>query len=103
MNSFVKNQWGIPEPSLDYIQSHPDVTESGVIDLVIVPGVGFDKHCARLGHGKGYYDCFLSKLLQSVKTIGVALDEQLVDVVPMDDHDRILDYLFTPSNIYEKS
>ena len=58
IEAFPRNKWGIPEPqgiafSRDGL---PD------IDLVIVPGVAFDSTCQRLGHGKGYYDCFLHRL-----------------------------------------
>lgn len=55
INSFAKNNWGIPEPSKDIIESSKDGTYSGEIDLVLLPGVAFDKNCNRLGHGKGYY------------------------------------------------
>ena len=56
ISKFPKNSWGIPEPTLDDIASSPeDGTPAGIIDLVLVPGVVFDKHCGRIGHGKGYY------------------------------------------------
>ena len=53
IQAFPKSKWGIPEPPLgpDFI----DATETGVIDLIVVPGCAFDKRCGRLGHGKGYY------------------------------------------------
>ena len=57
------------------------------IDLVIVPGVAFDKHNVRLGRGHGYYDRFLCALPDSAKTIGLAFDFQLVDKLPADSHD----------------
>jgi 5-formyltetrahydrofolate cyclo-ligase len=53
--SFPLSNWGIPEPSLDYIATKNDETESGTIDMIYVPGVAFDPKCGRLGHGRAYY------------------------------------------------
>lgn len=54
--SFPKSKWGIPEPTAEYLSSHPDVaSDAEALDLVVVPGVAFDATGARLGHGKGYY------------------------------------------------
>ena len=57
------------------------------IDLVVVPGIAFDKNNVRLGRGHGYYDRFLSGLPGRTKTIGLAFDFQLVDHLPKDSHD----------------
>ena len=61
------------------------------IDLIIVPGVTFDKDGNRLGHGKGYYDRILEKL--KVPKIGLAFEFQIVDKVPSESHDEKLDYI----------
>ena len=57
------------------------------IDLVVVPGVAFDKNNMRLGRGHGYYDRFLSSLSNRTKTIGLAFDFQVVEYLPKDSHD----------------
>lgn len=57
------------------------------LDLVVVPGVAFDKKYHRLGRGAGYYDRFLANLPKDVPTVGLAFDFQLVDVLPHQDHD----------------
>ena len=57
------------------------------IDLVVVPGVAFDKNNVRLGRGHGYYDRFLSSLPKRTKAIGLAFDFQVVDHLPQDSHD----------------
>ena len=54
---------------------------SGDFDLIIVPGVAFDRNGNRIGRGKGYYDRFLCQHLD-VKRIGICFDFQLVDEVP---------------------
>jgi 5-formyltetrahydrofolate cyclo-ligase len=55
INSFPRSKWGIPEPPKELIESYEDMTKSGLIDLILVPGVAFDVNCGRIGHGKGYY------------------------------------------------
>lgn len=63
------------------------------IDLVIVPGLAFTPDGKRLGRGKGHYDRFLLEV--SAPTIGVGFNEQLVDELPVDDHDVVLDRVMT--------
>ena len=57
------------------------------IDLVVVPGVAFDRYNVRLGRGHGYYDRFLCALPNKTKTIGLAFDFQVVENLPKDSHD----------------
>lgn len=63
------------------------------VDLVVVPGVSFDRRGHRIGHGMGYYDSLLKKL--SCKKIGLAYDMQLVDKVPDEPHDVAVDMIVT--------
>ena len=79
---------GIPEPTTPPYE--------GDIDLIIVPAVAFDKQGNRLGRGGGYYDRFLKK--QSHATfIGVGYDFQLVDEVPVRQHDQKMHRIILPS------
>lgn len=52
ISTFPKSKWGIPEPPAPQDLS---IENYGMIDVVFVPGVAFDRQCRRLGHGKGYY------------------------------------------------
>ena len=67
------------------------------IDLVIVPAVALDIKGNRLGRGKGYYDRLLPQCPQAYK-IGVALECQLLEELPVDPFDAPLDAVFTASN-----
>ena len=73
------------------------------LDLVVVPGVAFDRSGRRLGRGAGYYDRFLSRLSPHTATAGICFDEQLVDAVPHGEHDRIVDCVITPSKTVSTS
>ena len=73
------------------------------LDLVVVPGVAFDRSGRRLGRGAGYYDRFLSRLSPHTATAGICFDEQLVDAVPHGEHDRIVDCVITPSHTVSTS
>ena len=57
------------------------------LDLIIVPGVAFDKKGNRLGRGKGCYDRFLSRLPKKIPKIGLALRFQLLEKIPTTVHD----------------
>jgi len=85
-----KGSFGIYEP-----KNCQRKVQLGSIDLVIVPGVAFDKKNVRLGRGKGYYDEFLSKLTPGVTTVGLAFDIQIVDILPKDSHDKPVSKVIT--------
>ena len=61
------------------------------LDLVIVPGVGFDAHNNRLGRGKGYYDRLLKQTAGKVYSMGLAFDFQVLPKLPLDSHDMPVD------------
>ncbi len=65
------------------------------LDFILVPGVAFDPHGRRLGRGKGFYDRLLTRVRGA--TCGVAFDEQVVDAVPVEPHDIVLDCILTPT------
>ncbi len=67
----------------------------GEIDIVILPGLAFDKNLYRLGYGGGYYDRFLMDQ-KKAKKIGVLYPFQLIDQVPVESHDEKLDQLVLP-------
>lgn len=64
------------------------------LELIIVPGVAFDRRGGRLGRGAGYYDRFLKKAKQAVK-VGLCFREQIVKKIPMKHHDVRMDRIIT--------
>lgn len=67
-----------------------DCKEAPAPDLVITPGVAFSKAGNRLGYGGGFYDRFFAKHL-SVSKLGVAFDFQILEEIPLEEHDIVLD------------
>ena len=65
--------------------------EPNEIDLMIVPGVAFTRRGERLGRGKGFYDKYLSRKGFSAHTIGVCYPCQIVDSLPTEPHDKVMD------------
>jgi len=90
----ISGQFGIREPAPGCISLPLDD-----LDLVLVPGVAFDDTGHRLGRGKGFYD----RLLHNFKGMkaGIAFDEQVVETVPVEKTDVVMDYLVTPTRRIE--
>lgn len=76
--------YGIMEPTGELF------TDYDAIDVAIIPGMAFDSDGHRLGRGKGYYDRFLSRV-PSLYKIGLCFSWQMVDYVPYDEHDIMMD------------
>ncbi|MFH1441591.1 MAG: 5-formyltetrahydrofolate cyclo-ligase [Candidatus Omnitrophota bacterium] len=58
------------------------------LDLVIVPGIAFDKKGNRLGRGKGYYDFFLHQIPPETVSIGLAYNFQILPEIPTTNEDK---------------
>ncbi len=71
----------------------------GEIDLVIVPGLGFDTAGNRLGRGRGFYDRFLSHRDCAAVTCGVAFELQVLPEVPVEDNDICMNMLVTDRSV----
>lgn len=65
-------------------------TDYDVIDMIVVPGVAFDRQGNRLGRGRGYYDKIL-KETRVAKKVGICFDFQFVEEVPVDELDVRMD------------
>lgn len=91
-----KGSYGIMEPIPRLCKS----AGPSDIDLAIVPGVGFDKNLNRIGYGGGFYDKLLLLIPEEIKKIALCFNIQIVDRVPISEHDIKIDLLITESKIY---
>lgn len=73
--------------------------DPSTIDLVVVPGVAFTVGGQRLGQGGGWYDRFLSQLRNDATAVGVCFEPQLVDALPVESHDVVLDLVVTEAGV----
>jgi len=101
---FPKSKWGIPEPPNDGPPRVEALDDASDLDFFVVPGLAFDKHKGRMGQGAGFYDTYLERALsrskkkgEKLSLVGVTLDELLVESVPRDVHDVVLDSVLWPS------
>ncbi|WFD31777.1 5-formyltetrahydrofolate cyclo-ligase [Malassezia sp. CBS 17886] len=125
LHGLTANKWGIAEPPLERDASPREdrtwrwhtltaaLQESSGgsgLDLIILPGVAFDRRGARLGHGRGYYDRYVANARAFAAThgatppaaIALGLREQVFDdgCVPCGKHDMPVDLLVSPDGVY---
>jgi 5-formyltetrahydrofolate cyclo-ligase len=93
--------FGILEPKMELRDSPARRVEPAELDLVVVPGVAFDRTGGRLGHGKGYYDRFLRTVRSDATLVGFAFECQLFPSIPMQAHDVPVHKVITEKSVYE--
>jgi len=93
--------WGILEPKAELRARCDRRIGMDEVDLVMVPGVAFDRRGGRLGHGKGYYDKLLVTARADTPLIAVAFECQMFPEVPMLPHDATMDKVITETAVYE--
>jgi len=83
----VRNAWDIDEPG------HDELVETSSIDMVLVPGVCFDRDGHRVGYGKGFYDRFLKTCRPDCVKIGLSFFEPVEKIDDVHNGDIALDFL----------
>jgi 5-formyltetrahydrofolate cyclo-ligase len=100
MDELSPGMWQILEPKPEW-RSRPDrQVDAAELDLILVPGVAFDRRGDRLGLGKGYYDRFLQHVRPDAVKISPAYECQLVDKIPVLPHDVRVDMVVTEDAVY---
>ncbi len=91
-NDFVRGAYNIPEPNTP--------SYAGPIDVIITPGIVFDKEGYRIGYGKGYFDRFLPSVQYQV-AIGACYEFQIVDSFTHGSSDVPVDIVVTSDRIIQ--
>ena len=89
----VRNVWDIDEPVLG------EFVETQRIDMVLVPGVCFDRDGHRVGYGKGFYDRFLKTCRPDCVKIGLSFFEPVEKIDDTHDGDVVLNFVITPDGV----
>lgn len=89
-----KGAYGIMEPDTEQLEPSKAVPQA-----VLVPGLAFNDQGNRLGYGGGYYDRYYEKMQAATSWIGVAFEQQLVEEIPVDHYDIILNFVVSNKGI----
>lgn len=87
-----KNKFGILEPS------HARREKEVYFDIIVVPGIAFDKKGNRIGFGKGYYDRFLNKI-PAKRKIALCFDFQILPKLPTSESDQKVEKIITEKGV----
>lgn len=88
------DNWGILEP-----KTFDGEIDKNFLDLIIVPGVAFDRNGNRMGYGGGYYDRYFSNMSFKINKVALAYEIQLVELLQTESHDVAVDYIITEKEI----
>ncbi len=100
LEEMVEASWGLLEPPKERWGEHGREPHPQELDLIIVPGVGFDRNGGRIGNGQGYYDRLLAQVRDDTTLIGICFESQLLDAIPHDTHDVYMGKVITEKTVY---
>ncbi len=100
VDELAAGRFGVLEPRIDLRDEARRAVDVEDVDLIVVPGVAFDRHGGRVGHGLGYYDRMLSGVRATTVLVGLAFECQVFAEVPLDSHDISMDRVITESTTY---
>jgi 5-formyltetrahydrofolate cyclo-ligase len=103
MEELVPGTYGILEPKVALRAAADRRVDAGELDLVVVPGVAFDRRGSRLGHGKGYYDRLLGRVRPDTALVALGFDCQVFPEIPTELHDVRMDKVITEQAVYRGS
>jgi 5-formyltetrahydrofolate cyclo-ligase len=100
MNELAVGKFGVLEPRPELRTDAARCVALEEVDLIVVPGVAFDRHGGRLGHGQGYYDRLLISSAYRTTLVGLAFECQVFHQIPVQPHDVSVDRVVTESAVY---
>jgi 5-formyltetrahydrofolate cyclo-ligase len=92
--------YGILEPAPALQTDATRLVDPIGADLIVIPGVAFDRRGYRLGHGFGYYDRLLARVSERAMLVALAYECQMFDNVPHEPHDVAVNIIVTESTVY---
>ena len=100
MNELSVGMYKILEPKAELRTLPEKKVKPEELDLVMVPGVAFDRRGGRMGHGFGYYDKLLEHARPDAPLVALAFECQLFEEIPTQSHDVYMDKIITEKAIY---
>lgn len=100
MDELELGMYRILEPKADLRDVAAKRLQPTDLDLIMVPGVAFDRNGGRTGHGKGYYDKLLQHARMNTPLIALSFECQLFEEIPAESHDIYMDKVVTESAVY---
>jgi 5-formyltetrahydrofolate cyclo-ligase len=100
MQELVAGMWSILEPPSERWNEAGRSVQPHELDLVVVPGVGFDRRGERLGNGQGYYDRLLPLVRPDALLVGLCYESQLVPEIPVGPNDYRVHKVVTERTVY---
>jgi 5-formyltetrahydrofolate cyclo-ligase len=100
MQELATGMYKILEPKPELREQASKRVAVDELELVMVPGVAFDRGGARMGHGKGYYDKLLEHARPDAPLVALAFECQLFPQIPTQAHDVFMDKIITERAIY---
>ena len=101
LDNLIESEYGILEPSAE----KPHIDPNG-LDLIVVPGVAFDRNGGRMGYGAGFYDRYFEKIskdnMKKVIKLALAYDFQILEKIPMNEQDVPVNYIITESKVIHR-
>jgi 5-formyltetrahydrofolate cyclo-ligase len=101
MDELSVGMYKILEPKPELRKLPEKVVGPRDLDIVMVPGVAFDRRGGRMGHGKGYYDKLLQHARPETPLIALAFECQFFPEIPTARHDIFMDKIITETVVYE--
>lgn len=101
MDDLVVGKWKILEPPRDLWDAPDRAFTPESLDIVMVPGVGFDRSGGRMGNGQGYYDRLLERVRPDCALVAMCYETQLFDEILVAPHDVYMDKVVTEAGVYE--
>ena len=100
LEEMVVGKWNILEPPKELWGNPEKEVTPEELDMIMVPGVGFDRDGGRMGNGQGYYDRTMEKVRPDCFLIALCYESQLFDNILVAPHDVYMDKVVTEKKVY---